>query len=62
MCVFHDCIPRASHLMILILETLPKGNKMMLTYAGAYLKHKGDYFKTNNDKIEVIDLSVTICQ
>ena len=34
----------------------------MLTYAGAYLKHKGDYFKTNNDKIEVIDLAVTICQ
>ena len=47
--------------MILILVTLPKENKKMLTYAGAYLKHKGDYFKTNNNKIEVIDLSVTIC-
>ena len=31
---------------------------MMLTYAGAYLKHKGDYFNTNNDKIEVTDLAV----
>ena len=35
---------------------------MMVNYAGAYLKHKGDYFKTKNDKIKVLDLSVTICQ
>ena len=27
---------------------------MMLTYAGAYLKHRGDYFKTKNDKLKLL--------